>query len=217
MGQMFDHELNPGKHWPSPYALDKTAELDTSVETLTVVQPGMVAHLNPTTGRYRLGLPRVISATGVAPMPVFLFQGGTDFDVQVDSGTLLSASDAFNVVGRSSADAATGSGSLKPRILGLVATGAYELETTEFVGTPTSGQLLTALATTAADNVGSTAPGGNQGKLQAAIGGAFLVAGVILCGVVSDGVFANDHVGGPTRLRFWPMYQPVLSTVASLA
>ncbi len=199
---MYTHELDPKKGHPSPYALDKKGVLDTATDAATAVFAGMCAHLSPSTtpaGKIRLGVPAYSNANGICPMPIFLLRSGTDFDVAVDSDACFGNAEAKNSTGYASSSAAsTTSVSATPVLSGLVATGAFELATTEFTGTPTTGQLLTS-PDNAADSV-------NKGKLKAAASGSGVSANTILVGVVSDGVVTNDQPGGPQKLVFWPIF-----------
>ena len=123
-GQMYDHELNPRKGWPSPYAVDYAAEYASGVED---VYAGMCCSLDAN-GQFVKGV------TGNA-MGVFIFQNQSDFDVRSDVG---------NIAGGVAS--------------GLVACGAYELQSTEFVAdTYAPNDLLTV----------ETA-GANAGKLSKA-------------------------------------------------
>ncbi|RIZ71268.1 MAG: hypothetical protein D0530_04900 [Methylococcales bacterium] len=103
--QMFDHELNPIKGWPSPYALDKALNVKSGEPA---IYAGSVVSIDPTTGALRLGL--IDNA-----MPLFAFQNSYDLDVVGDDGNLV------------------GQGTSTPRINTLVAVGSYELESTQFV------------------------------------------------------------------------------------
>lgn len=105
-------------------------------------------------------------------MPLFAFQSQNDFDVNSDVGNL--------------------SGGV---LMALVATGGYELESTEFTGVS-----FTPNAVLTAENVA----GANQGKLKVTTIGH---ATDMVVGVVSDeGPLTNDH--GKTVVRFWPVYMP---------
>lgn len=104
--QMFDHELNVVKGWPSPYAVDKVKEIADGEDLLIA---GRVGHIDPTTDKIKIG---TYQDNTSASMPLFLFPNQTDFDV---------ASDVGNISGG--------------HILGLPACGAYELESTEYTGT----------------------------------------------------------------------------------
>jgi hypothetical protein len=123
-GQMYDHELNPTKGWPSPYAVDKHGEL-ASVEV--VAYRGMVLSLDAN-AKLQVGL-----ACGA--MPIFALNNSTDFDVVGDDGNLV------------------GGGGSVPMMSGLVAVGGYEVESTEFNADETyaPNQTLTAGAPGDAD------------------------------------------------------------------
>ena len=102
--QMFDRRLNPVKGWPSPYALDKAKELTEGDYT----KAGMVMHIDPVTNKFKRGLPG-------RQMPIYAWCAEGAFDAAgVDDGNI---SNFGNMKGLS----------------GLVATGAYEVETTEYV------------------------------------------------------------------------------------
>lgn len=162
--QMFDHELNALKGWPSPYALDKRAQPD---DQETGILAGMCVYLDPTSKKAKRGC-----VNGY--MPLFVFQGQNEFDVNGDVGNIISG--YFNT---------------------LVATGAYELETTEFV-TPDTYQLNDALTV---ENAGI-----NQGKLKKATnpwtGGTEMIVGIVSV----DGNTTNSN--GINTIKFWPVYMP---------
>lgn len=101
--QMYDHELNPVKGWPNPYATDKAAKM--SLEIGQTAYRGMVASLNAA-AQLQVGL-------ACAAMPIFLLNTSTDFDVVGDDGNLV------------------GSTGL-PNMSGLVAVNGLELESTEY-------------------------------------------------------------------------------------
>ena len=102
--QMFDHELNPVKGWPSPYGVDKAATL--SADETEAVLGGSVMSLD-VEGEFRLGL-------YVDAMPIFALQNSTDFDVVSDDGGMVGNADGT------------------AKMSGLVAVGSYELESTEY-------------------------------------------------------------------------------------
>ena len=81
-GQMFDHELNPVKGWPSPYAVDHRIQAYSATEGIV---PGMVVHKDPTTKKAIRGL-----TSPSTQMPLFAFQGQNDFDVNGDVGNIIS-------------------------------------------------------------------------------------------------------------------------------
>jgi len=199
---MYLHELDPKKGHPSPYALDKRGLLDVSVDTAAQAFAGMCAHLSPSTnpaGKLRLGVPSYAPTTGTAPMPIFLLRSGTDFDVSVDTDAVFGTPGAKNSTGYASSNAiATLVTGLTPVLSGLVATGAFELATTEYTGVPTTGTLLTA-----PDNAADST---NKGKLKMAANAGSIAANTIIVGCVSDGVVSNDQPGGPSKLVFWPCF-----------
>jgi hypothetical protein len=104
--QSYDHTLNPVKGWPHPAALDFTAMVDPTT-VLYNMRAGQVGHLNAA-GNLEPGVQ-------LGQMGLFLFQGVNDYDVNTASG------DQWVPI--------TPSGN----IACLVASGSYELETTEFV------------------------------------------------------------------------------------
>jgi hypothetical protein len=75
--QMFDHVLDAIKGWPSPYAVDKHADLANG----EVVIRGMVMSMNASQ-QFEAGL-------FCGAMPVFALQNSTDFDVVGDDGNLV--------------------------------------------------------------------------------------------------------------------------------
>jgi hypothetical protein len=91
---------------------------------------------------------------------------------------------------------------------GLVATGGYELESTEHEVAPNvayaPNQLLTAKASNTVQSQGGVLSNDRNG----AGGSAGLVRQYTdaACGVVSRGQFKNEH--NVTVLAFWPIYLP---------
>jgi hypothetical protein len=162
---MFDHELNPRKGWPSPYAVDYAAEYADG-ET-DYAYAGRVVSLDAN-GKFEMGL------SADSAMAIFLFQNYTDFDVRSDVG---------NISGEKGS--------------GLVAIGAYELQSTEFVAdTYVPNDLLTV------DDGSGTAA--DVGKLKKGTLGADPIVGV-----VSSGQSDSEHDATIKLLAFWPVYQPV--------
>ena len=130
----------------------------------TGAKAGMVVTLDAN-GKFERGL------TGNQAMAIFLLQHQSDFDVQSDLG---------NVSG--------GVGS------GLVAAGAYELQTTVFVDdTYAPNDTLTVEDTVAAD----------IGKLKK---GTVYTDPIV--GVVSTGATPSEHDASISLLAFWPVYLP---------
>ena len=129
--QMFDHELNPVKGWPSPYAVDKSLDLVGD----KACNRGMVMSIN-SNGKFVVGL-------YCAAMPIFALNSSGDFDVRGDDG---------NLVG--------GLGGVS-HMSGLVAVSALEVESTEYDAAETylPNTPLTAGEPDAAD-AGVLKPGG---------------------------------------------------------
>jgi hypothetical protein len=172
------HELNPVKGWHDNLnALDKQAALASSDVNTVAPKGGMVAHLYPTTGadKGKLALGAPAPASGICPMPVFLFSSMRNFATVADNGQLITGGEV---------DVANG----------LVACGHYELETTEYVGTPGTGTLLTG------------ATGGSLGKIEAT---GIIDGALTIVGCVSDGVVTPKRGDGENRLRFWSTFIPL--------
>jgi len=172
--QMFIHALNPLKGWPNPAALDFTGKLHPAV-TIDPLFAGRVVHVDSIVG----GVPLLRTGVKNVQMGLFLFQGSDAFDVANPGGT-----DWYSI-------APTGVQSA------LVATGAYEFETTEFDTTLAylPNQPLRAITN-------DTNP---------ALGGLMTNAGFVFgtnayCGLVSRGVYTNAY--GRLALAFWPVYAP---------
>lgn len=103
-------------------------------------------------------------------MPLFLWQNAQDFDVLRDSGGI-------------------GGGKLNT----LVATGGYELQTTEFqAGTYNPNTPITADAPGAGDDIGKVKPG--------------TIATDTICGIISDGQLTNEN--GKDVIQFWTYFLP---------
>jgi len=158
-GQMYDHELNPVKGWPSPAAVDKSAEIASGVSG---IYAGMVVSLD-SNGKWIRG------ADGAA-MPCFAFQNDSDFDVLSDRGNISGGN-----------------------LMALPAAGAYELESTEYVGSGFGVNIPLTAENTAGDD---------QGKLKVTtLGSADLIVGVC-----NRGPTANEY--NKNMVRFWPVYLP---------
>jgi hypothetical protein len=105
-------------------------------------------------------------------MPLFVFQNQNDFDANSDVGNI--------------------SGGV---LMTLVATGGYELESTEFTGASFVPNAPLTVENTAGDD---------QGKLKVT---TIDHATDMVVGVVSDaGPITNEN--GKTVVRFWPVYMP---------
>jgi len=182
--QMFVHTLNPLKGWPSQTALDIGGKLHSAV-TIDPLFAGRCVHvasLDPPTVTGGLNTPRYKTGVTGTKMGIFLFQNSNDPDVTNDGGT-----DWYAIV-------PTGV------ILGLVATGAYELETTEYdtALTYAPNEPLRAIS---ADTDATTG-----GRLTNA---GFVFGTTAYVGVVSRGTFTNAY--GRSALAFWPVYAPTAS------
>ncbi len=113
--QMTEHTLNALKGWPAPHALDHAAVLSESIPGANLpVLGGSVVRLNAA-GKFELG----VGTANV--MPLFLFQNSDDPDVVNEGGDPATDKGVFIGI--------TPSG----KAMALVATGAYELTSTEFV------------------------------------------------------------------------------------
>ena len=171
----FEHAVDIKKGWFDMASLDYSAKLGSVSFT---VPRGRVVHLEHVDGK-EVFLPGV-RATDVA---IFLLNGATDADVS-NPGTTAS--------GRFVQQAISPSGKLS----GVVATGGYEIDSTEFHSelSYVAGDLL-------------TAPTGscpiNSGTLTNASVTQFVTPVV---GVVSSGKHVNHN--GVSTLSFWSVWLP---------
>lgn len=170
--QMFDHTLDAVKGWlPGNMAsLDCSAKLSANV-TIDPVYAGRVVHKNAD-GEFEMGV------TGTQ-MAIFLLQNSDDPDVQNEGG------DDFQAI------APTGVMS------GLVATGGYEVATTEFDSAQTYA--INDVVRAVASNSNATT-GGRLTNASFTLG---TTAGV---GVVSKAVAQNSHK--KNVLTLWTAYIP---------
>lgn len=184
--QHFEHALTALKGWAHMHALDFTAPLSTNVEFTPPA--GRVVHVNAV-GQFEMGV------SGHA-MPLFLFQGGAAFDV---------ANPGTSAGGHFMHQPVTPSGAMT----GLVATGGYELHSTEFDHDQTYARndLLTAPADNADEDVGGVLTNKTAGDDAIVAYGSTAV-----CAVVSRGVFANEF--SKSVLGFWPVYLPASTFVS---
>ena len=180
--QMFDHTLDAIKGWFHMAALDYTAKLSSNV-TVTTVYAGRCVHLNAS-GEFELG------CLG-SQVPIFLLQNSDDNDVSNTGGT------TWYPIGP------TGT------VTGLVALGAYELETTEFDSAQTyaPNQFLRCKS-----SLNNNADGGlltNQSVVtlenSSALSSSTNPTAVV--GVVSRGVRKRQSDRNNV-LAFWPTYKP---------
>jgi hypothetical protein len=174
-GQMFDSMLNPAKGWPHQAALDFQAKISPNVQYDMVA--GQVAHIN-LAGELEPGVQ-------LYQMGLFMFQGQNDYDVNAQRNnqwTPISPSG---------------------RVMCLVASGAYELETTAFDTTQTyeTNQPLNAPI---GNSVGSA---GVSGFLTNVAPGTIYGGSMkSIVGIVSRGAFTNAY--GVPVLAFWCVYVP---------
>lgn len=179
--QMFEHAMVAMKGWSDAAALDFAAPLSTNVSF--VVPRGRVVHVNAV-GAFEMGV-------GETDMAIFLLNGQADFDV---SNPGMSAGGVFMHQ------------PIMPNgvMSGLVATGAYELNTSEYdvAQTYVPGDPLTASTSNSDITKGGVLTN------QRTTGGSAVVHQYVdpVCGVVSRGVFANEH--GINVLAFWPVWLP---------
>ncbi len=182
---MFEHCLSHPKGWFEPSALDFVAKLAPAVTIQAF--GGRVVHLNAA-GEFEMG----IAGTHMA---IFLLQADTDYDVS-NPGVTGAGNFMHQAIGPTGAQS------------GLVATGAYELESTEFDTAPNAayvpGHLLTAKNSNTVQSTGGVLCNDRNG----AGGSAGLVRQYTdpACGVVSRGQFKNEH--NVDVLAFWPIYLP---------
>lgn len=183
--QMFNHSLSPLKGWPSPTALDFTGVLDSAV-TIDPLPAGRCVHVHSLTAvTYGPGTSGAtpVFRTGVTghQMAIFVFQGSADFDVSNPGGTDFYAIEPGGVMS------------------GLVATGAYELETTEYDSSRSynPNDVLIAVA----NDTDSTPLTG--GGCLTNNGTAYTNAVV---GIVSRGEYTNAY--GKSVVAFWPVFLP---------
>jgi len=175
-GQSFDHLLNAAKGWPHMAALDFQARQSANV--LYRMRSGQVGHIN-LAGELEPGV-------RCTQMGLFLFQGADDLDVNNQGN------DQWTPISPSG------------RIMCLVAGGAYELESTEFIATlvfQPNNLLRSPVGNTLADEFLS-------GMLRNDAIPLLLYAGDMpaIVGVVSRGTFRNAY--GRNVLAFWPRWLP---------
>jgi hypothetical protein len=190
VSQMFEQGLDAVKGWFHLAALDKSAKLDSTLLTNTTAVPaGRVAHLN-SSGEFELG------ASGTQ-MPIFLWNGKDHPDVYNSGVSPTTSTTHWTAISPTGV------------MSGLVATGAYELQTTEYetAGTYTVNTLLTAdtdASTTHGKLVNTATDGGDLvcGVCSVHVGGAQGVA-------QTAGSPKGTNAHGVSTLTFWPVYIPI--------
>ena len=177
----YERELNPLGAWPNPWALDKTAVWTPNVDGEEVF-PGQVVSLRSdgTPGELaqsQLGL-------ACAAMPLFAFRGSEDQDALMTRGSLVGPGNDGQAYAAGSAN-----------FVSLVATGGYEVESTEFAVEDAAGLVPNAFVT-------AGLPGAaDAGVLR--LGTRYVDT---ICLVVSDGVLENEY--GNTVVRGWTYFLP---------
>jgi hypothetical protein len=136
-------------------------------------------------------------------MAIFLWPSHSDFDVSnpgVPAGTVLGGTTANP----------PGWVPWRPtgKLVGLVATGGYELETTEFdtAQTYVINQTLRAVTSNTDANAGKLTNQNASGGQGFASPGVNVVYTDSIVGVVSRGAYTNSN--GRSVLAFWPVYLP---------
>jgi len=213
-GQMFDHTLDGLKGWPRPHAVDMSGTLSSNVNRGSAALPiygGMCVHVASVTAG---APPEPVFEMGanLTKMPIFLWVGDADYDVSnpgVPAGTPLGGSGG--VLGTPGAGTVPGWVPIRPsgHVMGLVAIGGYELETTEF-DTDQSyspNDPLRAVTSNTNTNAGRLTNKGNTGAGNPGYtSSAFTVYTDSTVGIVSRGSYTNKH--GVQALAFWPVFLP---------
>ena len=167
---MFDHNLDVVKGPSLMHRLDFAAVPDYAAmeAAVSTINEGGLISLNAS-GKLIAGCPAG-GAAAIQPMPMFAIQGLNDFDSNSDEGNI--------------------SGGV---MSGIVATGGFEISTTEFdpTGTYAPNQLLTADGTT-------------LGLVKEATVAPYGVE--VIVGCVSQGAAVNAD--GKNMLTFWTMFLP---------
>lgn len=167
--QMFEHNLNVVKGPTLMHRLDYSALVDTDGLADGLVE-GMLMSISSTTGKVVRGCG--VGSAANRPMPMWAIQGVNDYDANSDVGNI--------------------SGGV---MSGIVATGGFEIETTEFDSTATyyPNDLLVPSGTTA-------------GYVTLAVA-ADLYDEKPIVGCVSKAKFTS-LADGKTLLSFWTMFLP---------
>jgi hypothetical protein len=174
-GQSFTNMTNPAKGWPSQSALDFQAKISPNV--LYDLVAGQCAHIN-SAGELEPGVQ-------LHQMGLFMFQGANDYDVNNERNSQWTPI------------------SPSGRVMCLVATGAYELETTAFDSTQSynTNDFLNA-------PIGnSSGSAGVSGVLTNVDASTLYTSNMIAkVGIVSRGAFTNCY--GVSVISFWPIFLP---------
>jgi len=186
----YQHALDYLKGWPNPAAVDFVAKFDTSQHN-SIAYGGRVVHVNQGASNLQFAL----GAVGTQ-MPVFLIQGNGEYDVS-----------NFTTGDAQSWYAVAPAGWMS----GLVAIGAYELQTTEYdtnstfnindpLHAPTEAQITSGTDYSMAGQLYNARkwPGGNSAAITAYTDH--------ICGIVSRGTMKNSL--RMNTLSFWPVFFP---------
>ena len=183
-----DHALNFLQGYDPLHSLQNAAPMAAAV-TLEAYT-GRVVHLNAS-GEYEMG----VSGT---QMGIFLIPSDSDPDV---------TSPTYSRGGKFMSQAPAGRNAS-----GIVATGGFEIETTEFDAEPAvayaPNQLLTAKASNTDQATGGVLSNDRNGAGGSA--GAVRAYQDAACGVVSSGVSYNEHQQRD-MLSLWTIYLPASS------
>ena len=176
--QMTANTLNALKGWPSQHAVDFHAKFDATI--LAANEPilaGSVVSLGAD-GEFELGVDTNDR------MPLFLFNNSDDPDVENDGGNAGAGGDKGVWVPVSPTGQA----------MALVAVGAYELTSTQYV---TGGNIGVPNTPLWSDDAGA-----DIGKLD----DTTWTGGKTVVGIVSRGVVDNGY--GHNSVAFWPYFLP---------
>jgi len=190
VSQMFEQALDAVKGWPGAlHALDKAAPLDSDLlEGLTSVPAGRVAHINAA-GDFEL------SGDGTQ-MPIFLWEGKDHADVY-NNGTSPTTGTVHWVP-------------VSPTGImhGLVATGGFELQTTEFDDdlTYATNDLLTADANGILENGATQYTDWICGVCSKHVNSDNQSEGLGVVAAAVGPVGTNAH--GVETLTFWSYFLP---------
>ena len=165
--QMYQHTLVSVKGPGRLNRLDYAAP----PKALEAIAPGMVCSLDDN-GQFVAGCGKGTTASGQRPMPMFAIQDTDAFDANSDAGNF--------------------SGGVQSA---LVATGGFEIETTEF----NTGE-------TYKPNTMLIPDGASAGRITVAGAVAPYGVGAPVVGIVSKG--RNTNYNGIGTLRFWTVFLP---------
>lgn len=187
MAQMFAHTLDAVKGWFHMAALDFTAKLSDNV-TITAYA-GRCVHLN-NDGEFEMGV------TG-SQMPIFLLQNSTDSDVANSGDSNGNGGALWYPIGPDG------------NLTGLVAKGAYELETTEFDTAQTyyPNDYLKAVASNSNQTTGGRLTNQSIVTLENSSSLSSSTNPTAIVGVVSRAPRKRQSDRN-TVLAFWPVYKP---------